>query len=179
MRKIILISGVIMLVAAIVLFRKQTKAQVLKNEKEQFSFIEKMNNKLFEKLPDSIIFQISGLKYTMNYEKKEYGSIVGKQTLKDVYAAIKSKKIYEVYVKTDRYDLYVESDDYAIYTISSEPLPIKDHRVTEYVYFKEGSLTKRKFRDMESVDKFEKFEKIKDQWYKVVFIKNSGRNLNL
>lgn len=180
MRKKVIISGlVLLLLGAILILWKSNEKKTEQNAKEQFALIEDLNNKLFEKLPDSIIFQISGFNHSMKYERKEYENIVGKQILKEVYDAIKSKKLYDVYVKTDLYDMYVESNDYAIYTISSEPLPIKDYRITEYVYFKEGSLTKSKFESMEAVDKFEVFEKVKEKWYKVVFIKNSGRNLNL
>lgn len=180
MKKIILILILVLLVAGVIfLLWKQNQRKALQNEKEQFAFVEQLNAELFQKLPDSMIFQISGFTYEVKYERQEYQDIVGRQTLNKVYDAIKNQTIYDLYLKTDKFDLYMESDDYGIYTISKEPLLIKDFRVTLYIYFKGGSLTKNKLERMETVYKFEVFEKLKDQWYKVVFIENSGRNFNL
>lgn len=178
-KKIIVSTSILLIFSLIFLFYNFFSQKREPDEKTQFALIQKLNTELFEKLPDSTIFQISGFNHTIKYEREEFQEIIGKQTMDEIYNEIKRKNIYDIYVKTDKFDMYVDSDDYAIYTLKNEPLLIKDFRVTQYIYFKGGTLTKSKLERMEKIYKFEEFKKIKDKWYKVVYIENSGRSFNL
>lgn len=193
MKKIVIITSILLFVFFTSIFIYNKSVSTKKNENRinsvsSFSDIEKLNTDLFASTPDSTVITISGFKGSKRSEINEYQNLIGLSLVNRIFSLIEDKIIKDLYLKkgkfiylktsTEKFVMYSDFGDYSIYTIETNPLLIKDFRVIQYVYFKDDNLTKYKFKKMETVYKLEKLEKIKPQWYKVTFTRNSGRSLN-